>query len=96
MDRCTSKRDPAWQLYDEAFRLLSANDEDGAQARLVDLQKRYPDHPAATQAALRQAHLKYHLATMDVLTPAQIERYGVLRGYAGEAGGHQPGGRAKH
>ena len=50
----------------------------------------------ATQAALRQAHLKYHLATMDVLTPAQIERYGVLRGYAGEAGGHQPGGRAKH
>ena len=50
----------------------------------------------ATQAALRQAHLKYHLATMDVLTPAQIERYGVLRGYADEAGGHQPGGRAKH
>jgi Spy/CpxP family protein refolding chaperone len=50
----------------------------------------------ATQAALREAHLKYHLAMMDVLTPAQIERYGALRGYAGEGGGHHRSGRAKH
>jgi hypothetical protein len=36
-----------------------------------------------TQAALRTAHLKYHLAMLDVLTPAQVSRYGELRGYRG-------------
>lgn len=43
-----------------------------------------------TQAALRTAHLKYHLAMMDVLTPAQVARYAELRGYRGRhpAGGH--------
>jgi Spy/CpxP family protein refolding chaperone len=41
----------------------------------------------ATQAALRATHLKYHLATVEVLTPAQVRHYGALRGYAG----HQPG-----
>ena len=35
----------------------------------------------ATQAALRAAHLKYHLATVDVLTPEQVARYNELRGY---------------
>ena len=46
----------------------------------------------ATQAALRAAHLKYHLATAATLTPVQVERYAVLRGYAGDAGpAHQPG-----
>ena len=35
----------------------------------------------ATQAALRAAHLKYHLSTVAVLTPAQIKRYDELRGY---------------
>jgi Spy/CpxP family protein refolding chaperone len=35
-----------------------------------------------TQAALRAAHLSYHLAMMDVLTPAQARRYSELRGYA--------------
>jgi Spy/CpxP family protein refolding chaperone len=34
-----------------------------------------------TQAALRATHLKYHLLTLQVLTPAQVERYGHLRGY---------------
>jgi Spy/CpxP family protein refolding chaperone len=34
-----------------------------------------------TQARLRQTHLKYHLAMMDVLSPAQVERYRELRGY---------------
>ena len=43
----------------------------------------------ATQAALRGAHLKYHLLTLDVLTPAQGARYGELRGYhAGTQHGH--------
>ena len=37
------------------------------------------------QAALRVAHLKYHLATVDVLTPEQVARYAELRGYAGGA-----------
>ncbi|MCO6416145.1 hypothetical protein JYK14_08190 [Siccirubricoccus sp. KC 17139] len=34
-----------------------------------------------TQAALRAAHLRYHLATVEVLTQAQVRRYGELRGY---------------
>jgi Spy/CpxP family protein refolding chaperone len=42
-----------------------------------------------TQAALRETHLKYHLATVEVLTPAQVRHYGALRGYKG--GAHRPG-----
>ena len=38
---------------------------------------------AGTQAALRAAHLKYHLATTAVLTPEQVRQYGELRGYLG-------------
>ena len=45
-----------------------------------------------TQAALRAAHLRYHLATTDVLTPAQIGRYAELRGYAGGSRGRHPAG----
>lgn len=37
----------------------------------------------ATQAALRAAHLKYHLATVEILTTEQVRRYGDLRGYFG-------------
>ena len=39
------------------------------------------DAIGATQAALRRAHLKYHLLTLGVLTPAQAHRYAELRGY---------------
>lgn len=47
----------------------------------------------ATQATLRAAHLRYHLATLIVLTPGQTHRYVELRGYAsGEHSGHQHGG----
>ena len=42
---------------------------------------------AMVQAALRSAHLKYHLATVEVLTPEQVARYAELRGYAGGATG---------
>jgi hypothetical protein len=35
-----------------------------------------------TQGALRNVHLKYHLATLAVLTPDQVARYATLRGYA--------------
>jgi Spy/CpxP family protein refolding chaperone len=34
-----------------------------------------------TQALLRNTHLKYHLATLDVLTAPQASRYVELRGY---------------
>lgn len=34
-----------------------------------------------TQAALRAAHLKYHLSTVEVLSPDQVRRYNELRGY---------------
>jgi Spy/CpxP family protein refolding chaperone len=38
----------------------------------------------ATQARLRETHLKYHLAMRDLLTAEQIEKYQVLRGYRAE------------
>lgn len=51
----------------------------------------------ATQADLRAAHLKYHLLTVEALTPAQVQRYRELRGYAeasapshGHGGHHAP------
>jgi Spy/CpxP family protein refolding chaperone len=36
---------------------------------------------AAAQGRLRESHLRYHLAMMDVLTPEQVAQYGRLRGY---------------
>ena len=47
----------------------------------------------AAQAKLRAAHMKYHLAMMGLLSPEQIKRYNVLRGYAGgnPPAGHTPG-----
>jgi hypothetical protein len=48
---------------------------------------------STTQAALRTAHLKYHLAAVTVLAPAQIDQYAELRGYmSGEQPKHQAGG----
>jgi len=38
-----------------------------------------------TQATLRDTHLKYHLATAQILTPEQMQRYAVLRGYGSAA-----------
>ena len=44
-----------------------------------------------TQARLRAAHLKYHLSTVELLQPAQLQRYAELRGYAGgESHHHHP------
>lgn len=47
----------------------------------------------AVQAALRAAHLRYHLSMLDVLTPEQVRRYAALRGYGGshDTGGHGHG-----
>jgi Spy/CpxP family protein refolding chaperone len=36
---------------------------------------------AVTQGELRETHLKYHLSTVAVLTPGQMQRYAELRGY---------------
>jgi Spy/CpxP family protein refolding chaperone len=51
------------------------------------------DAIGSTHAALRQAHLKYHLSTVEVLTPAQVQHYAELRGYKtgieGSHGRHQ-------
>jgi len=38
----------------------------------------------ATQAELRAAHLRYHLSTLEVMTPEQVRRYRELRSYSGE------------
>ncbi len=43
----------------------------------------------ATQAELRDTHLKYHLETAKILTPHQLHQYAMLRGYA--AGDMQSG-----
>ena len=39
------------------------------------------DNAARAQGRLRAAHLKYHLGMLEILTPAQIDLYGRLRGY---------------
>jgi hypothetical protein len=41
----------------------------------------------ATQAELRAAHLKYHLSTVAMLEPSQVQQYSALRGY--DNGGSQ-------
>jgi hypothetical protein len=41
-----------------------------------------------TQGALRNAHLKYHLATLDILSPTQVQRYAELRGYQSRGNEH--------
>ena len=46
---------------------------------------------AETQGALRHAHLRYHLTTLALLQPDQVERYGRLRGYGdGKPRHHRP------
>jgi hypothetical protein len=37
---------------------------------------------AVSQGELRETHLKYHLQTASLLTPAQMHRYAQLRGYS--------------
>jgi hypothetical protein len=40
---------------------------------------------AATQAILRETHLKYHLSTAALVTESQMQRYSDLRGYGDHA-----------
>jgi hypothetical protein len=44
---------------------------------------------AAAEGELRYAHLRYHLAMIDVLSSQQISRYRELRGYAAAHGSTQ-------
>jgi Spy/CpxP family protein refolding chaperone len=39
---------------------------------------------AVTQGELRETHLKYHLSTVALLSPDQMQRYAQLRGYGGD------------
>jgi hypothetical protein len=41
---------------------------------------------AQTQAALRTAHLRYHLAQAELLTSEQLQHYAELRGYGSPVG----------
>jgi hypothetical protein len=43
---------------------------------------------AEVQGRLRHAHLRYHLATLPLLTPPQLHRYSELRGSGGSPEGH--------
>jgi hypothetical protein len=56
-----------------------------AERRLGDgtLRKKL-DMLAALQGELRYVHLRAHLEQIAILTPDQIARYGVLRGYAAD------------
>jgi hypothetical protein len=40
----------------------------------------------ATQGALRETHLKYHLSTTALLNPTQLKTYSELRGYGHDSG----------
>ena len=40
---------------------------------------------AVTQGELRETHLKYHLSTVALLRPDQLQKYAELRGYGGHA-----------
>lgn len=40
------------------------------------------------QGQVRLAHLEAHLAQVEILSPSQVTKYVALRGYAGQATGH--------
>ena len=72
-DRCRDRARPAIRRQDDHASSL------GEATRDI----------ASLQGELRLAHLKYHLATLELLTPEQAARYSSLRGYGG--GQHAPG-----
>jgi len=50
----------------------------------------------ATQGALRGAHLRYHLSTLEALTPDQVHLYDALRGYGRSSSGVHDEPRSHH
>jgi hypothetical protein len=57
----------------------------------TDSLRRVTAEIGATQAELRNTHLKYHLSTEAILTAAQLQRYAQLRGYNGSDHGARHG-----
>ena len=43
-----------------------------------------------TQGELRNTHLKYHLETVQILSPHQMQQYAELRGYTSAPAEHRP------
>jgi Spy/CpxP family protein refolding chaperone len=80
--------------------------EEAALEALFSSRTVTPDNLAAataaigvTHAALRSTHLKYHLSTVDALTPEQVALYNALRGYrpgASQSGRDDHGGGHRH
>jgi hypothetical protein len=81
----------AEQALDRAFAERRIDDV-GLRAKLTEI--------AVLQGELRYVHLRTHLAQTAILTPEQVRRYDVLRGYsqpaAAPAQGHGGHGRHKH
>ena len=55
----------------------------------VERLKEATEQIGATQARLRNAHLKYHLSTVQILSADQVKRYSALRGYDSGAPAHR-------
>jgi Spy/CpxP family protein refolding chaperone len=67
----------------------SSASEDAVQAATAEL--------GQLQGTLRGHHLRYHLATRELLSPHQVMRYQELRGYAADGGpDHGAGGHGGH
>jgi hypothetical protein len=67
-------------LLDQAFASRSITAESLREAT---------EQIGATQARLRNAHLKYHLSTVQILSADQVKRYSALRGYDSGAPVHR-------
>jgi len=64
----------------------SALDQQFASRSITpDALKKATTQIGATQAELRNAHLKYHLETAQTLSPDQMKQYAELRGYTSDA-----------
>lgn len=73
-------------IQDEAELDKAFATETATPDMIADLTRRI----AASQAALRAAHLVFHLSTKDLLSSGQLQRYAELRGYMSRAhGGHR-------
>ena len=79
-DEMRTEAIPAGERFVAAERALGAAFTDAVPERLEPA--RLVGEAGAARADLRLAHLSAHLRTTPLLTEAQIERYGVLRGYA--------------
>jgi Spy/CpxP family protein refolding chaperone len=70
--------------------VVEADLEQAFQAGTIDeaaLQAQL-DRAGELQAQLRFVHLRTHLATIEILSPQQIEQYNHLRGYETSSNSH--------